>query len=83
MKGAIIKTLSRTGAARLWRRVSTRTMPILFFHGVLPEEDARPFNSSGKFASPEMLTDYLERISRTFSIVPVEKIVDSKSALKV
>ncbi len=76
MKGAIIKTFSRTGAARLWRRVSTRTMPVLFFHGVLPEDVARPFNSSGKFASPGMLSEYLKRISRTFRIVPFEELVE-------
>jgi peptidoglycan/xylan/chitin deacetylase (PgdA/CDA1 family) len=51
-------------------------MPVIFFHGVLPEEEARPFNSSGKFASPEKLGDYLKRISGTFKIVPLEEIIE-------
>lgn len=76
MKSAVITTLSRTGANRLWRKLSARTMPILFFHGVLPEDEARPFNSSGKFASPEKLTEYLGRIARTFKVVPFEDIVE-------
>jgi peptidoglycan/xylan/chitin deacetylase (PgdA/CDA1 family) len=76
MKDLLVKAVSRTGAARLWRMVSTRTMPVIFFHGVLPEEEARPFNSSGKFTSPEKLTDYLGRIMSVFEVVPFDDLVE-------
>jgi peptidoglycan/xylan/chitin deacetylase (PgdA/CDA1 family) len=68
---------ARLGLSRLWRRVSRSAVAVLLLHGVLPDADSSPFNSSGKFISPEKLRTFLERISRLHRIVPADQAVQS------
>lgn len=64
--------LRLTGIWRMFRRSS---VPVLMFHGVLPDAGTSPFNHGGKMISPEKLRAFLERIARTFRIVPMDEFV--------
>jgi len=66
---------ARLGLTKVWRTFHHRTVPVLLLHGVLPDADARPFNSTGKFISPRKLQEFLERISRRFKVIAMETFV--------
>jgi peptidoglycan/xylan/chitin deacetylase (PgdA/CDA1 family) len=55
-------------------------VPVLAFHGVLPDADASPFNATGKFISPARLRTFLESASRIFRMVSVDEFIDSALA---
>ena len=74
----IIHTLpSRLGLTRLWRRIHTSSVPVLLLHGVLPDADTSPFNSTGKFISLDRLKGFLERITRIFRVIGADEFVAS------
>lgn len=68
---------SKLGIAGLWRRIERRTVPIIILHGLLPDADSSPFNSSGKFMAPEKLRSFLERIARVFRVVSAQDLADA------
>lgn len=68
---------ARLRLAVLWRRIHTASVPVLMFHGVLPDAGSSPFNASGKFVSPEKMRTFLERLSRIFRVVEMKEFVES------
>lgn len=77
MTPAVFGAAARLGLTRLWRKVDAHSVPVVLLHGVLPDADASPFNSTGKFISPEKLAVFLERIGRTFKVVSADDLLDS------
>jgi peptidoglycan/xylan/chitin deacetylase (PgdA/CDA1 family) len=76
-KVRFLKMATRLGITRLWRAFHASGVPVIALHGVLPTGEARLFNATGKFMSPEQIRTLLERLSRTYRIVPLEVLVDS------
>lgn len=52
-------------------------MPVLTLHGVLPEPEARLFNATGKFITPERLERFLARLDRLYAPVSLDELVDA------
>jgi peptidoglycan/xylan/chitin deacetylase (PgdA/CDA1 family) len=75
MSGFIHRLPSRLHLTRVWRAVHRSSVPVLLFHGVLPDADTSPFNATGKFISPRRLRSYLTRIARTFRIISIEDLI--------
>lgn len=74
----LIHTLpARLGFARIWRTFHTTSVPVLLLHGVLPDADTSPFNSTGKFISVERLKSFLRRIGRIFQFISMDEFLDS------
>jgi peptidoglycan/xylan/chitin deacetylase (PgdA/CDA1 family) len=71
---------ARLGLTRAWRAVHRHTVPVLMLHGVLPDADARPFNLTGKFISPEKLEVFLARIARMFKVMDMKALVEGISS---
>lgn len=67
----------RLGLTSLWRVIDCSSVPVLLLHGILPDADTSPFNSTGKFITPQKLRSFLERVSRLFSVIPLEALVAS------
>ncbi len=67
---------SRLGVTALWRRRHPSDVPVLFLHGVLPDEESRFFNASGKFISPERLRSFLERLGRRYRFATLDDYLD-------
>lgn len=73
---SMIRSLpSRLGFTRIWRKFHNKTVPVLLLHGVLPDADTSPFNSTGKFISPVKLRTFLERVARIFKVVSADDLV--------
>jgi peptidoglycan/xylan/chitin deacetylase (PgdA/CDA1 family) len=49
-------------------------------HGVLPGDEARLFNATGKFISPGKLASFVGRLRRTFTIVGMEAAASALAA---
>ncbi len=73
-----VKVLAaRLGISRVWRLVFRSGIPILAFHGVLPDQWSFPFNATGKFISPERLYEFVLGIKSIFRIVALNEIIDN------
>ncbi len=72
----MLELASGFGIARMWRLLSPSAVPVLALHGVLPDDQARPFNATGKFMSPERLRYIIEKLSRDYVFVSMETLVD-------
>jgi peptidoglycan/xylan/chitin deacetylase (PgdA/CDA1 family) len=46
-------------------------------HGVLPEEEARLFNATGKFITPEVLEGFLTRLDRLYGPLALDDLVEA------
>ncbi len=68
---------SKLGIARLWRTIHKSSVPILLLHGVLPDADTSPFNSTGKFISTARLKRFLERIAGVFKVISLDDFVSA------
>ena len=77
IKRAVVEFPARLGLTRLWRTLRPDGIPVLTFHGVLPEADARLFNATGKFITPERLHALLTRLARLYEPVPLDAMVDT------
>jgi peptidoglycan/xylan/chitin deacetylase (PgdA/CDA1 family) len=75
MAGYIQSLPAKIHLTSLWRKLHTATVPVLMFHGVLPDADTSIFNSRGKLISPGKLRSFIERIMRIYRIVPMEEFV--------
>jgi len=71
------KAPARLGLTRAWRAFHRGSVPVLMLHGVLPEEEARPFNSTGKFVNPRELEELLECMSRQFKVMPMDAFIEA------
>lgn len=71
MSRFLFEAPARLGLAKGWRMLERHTVPVLMLHGVLPEDEAEPFNSTGKFLSPRELEHCLERLLTTFDVMPM------------
>jgi peptidoglycan/xylan/chitin deacetylase (PgdA/CDA1 family) len=69
---------SRLGITGLWRAIEQTSVPVLVLHGVLPDADTSPFNTSGKFVTPRKLEIFLRRVSRLFRIVSLDDFVRAR-----
>jgi peptidoglycan/xylan/chitin deacetylase (PgdA/CDA1 family) len=74
MRDFIIPWLARLRITRLWRKLAPSSMPVLLLHGVLPEEDSRFFNSTGKFLTPGQLAEVVKWMSSIYDILPLEDV---------
>jgi len=63
-KIGFLELASGFGLARIWRTLNPSTVPVLALHGVLPDDEARLFNATGKFMSPAQIRRLLEKLSR-------------------
>ncbi len=52
-------------------------MPVLTLHGVLPDPEARLFNATGKFITPERLERFLARLARLYTPLSLEDLVEA------
>jgi peptidoglycan/xylan/chitin deacetylase (PgdA/CDA1 family) len=77
MSDLLHRAPARYGLTRLWRRIHRSSVPVVLLHGVLPDADTSPFNSSGKFISPEKLRIFLERAGRIFRVVRADEMVEA------
>ncbi|MFZ1948416.1 MAG: polysaccharide deacetylase family protein [bacterium] len=77
MARLLFEAPARLGLSRLWVRVNRSAVAVLLLHGVLPDADCSPFNSTGKFVSPQKLRTFLERIGRLYRILPADQAVRS------
>ena len=77
MSGILHRLPSSLGLARLWRKIHADSVPVLLLHGILPDADTSPFNSTGKFISPQRLRGFLENVSRIFTIVSFDDYIRS------
>lgn len=50
---------------------------MLTLHGVLPDPDARLFNATGKFITPERLEKLLARLARSYVPISLDELVDA------
>jgi peptidoglycan/xylan/chitin deacetylase (PgdA/CDA1 family) len=50
---------------------------VLTLHGVLPEPEARLFNATGKFITPEKLERFLVRLARLYTPVSLDELVEA------
>lgn len=82
MKTGLLELASGFGLTRVWRLLTCSAVPVLALHGVLPEEEARLFNATGKFMPPERLRLLIERLSRSYVFVSMETLVDGLLAGK-
>lgn len=67
---------SRLGLTALWRGCHRGDVPVLFLHGVLPDEASRPLNSTGKFVSPARLRQFLEHVGRSYRFIGLDDYLD-------
>jgi peptidoglycan/xylan/chitin deacetylase (PgdA/CDA1 family) len=74
MRGYIVPLIAGARIGRLWRMVRRDSIPVLLLHGVLPEDQSRRFNATGKFITPGQLEGFIRRISSVFSIIPLDEI---------
>jgi len=65
------------GLPRLWKRLDRSRVAVLLLHGVLPDADRSPFNSTGKFVSPEKLRSFLEKLGRLYRVAPADRVIES------
>jgi peptidoglycan/xylan/chitin deacetylase (PgdA/CDA1 family) len=73
---ALLHTLPSTlRLAGAYRKLRSSSVPVLMFHGVLPDAAASPFNSRGKIISPKKLEAFLGRFARIFRIVAMDEFV--------
>jgi peptidoglycan/xylan/chitin deacetylase (PgdA/CDA1 family) len=82
MSRILFELPSRLGVTNLWRAIDRFSVPVVALHGVLPDADTSPFNSTGKFITPEKLRGFLERVSRIFGVIPLEEFIDAHLAGK-
>jgi peptidoglycan/xylan/chitin deacetylase (PgdA/CDA1 family) len=75
MAALIHTTPARLRITHLWRKIHRTSVPVLMFHGVLPDADTSLFNPSGKFVSPERMQSFLGRIARMFRIVSMDEFI--------
>jgi len=76
MRTGILEMASGFGVNRLWRMLHPSGVPVLALHGVLPEEEARLFNATGKFISQAQLKRLIEKISRSYVFISMETLLD-------
>ena len=76
VKTGLLELASGFGLARAWRLLNPSGVPILGLHGVLPEEETRLFNATGKFLSPSQLKKMVEKLSRSYVFVSMETLID-------
>lgn len=76
VKTGLLELASGFGLARLWRMFNPSAVPVLALHGVLPDDEARPFNAMGKFMSPARLRRLIEKLARNYVFVSMETLVD-------
>lgn len=67
---------SKLRLTRAWRAIHRSSVPVLMFHGVLPDADASPFNARGKMISPGKMRSFLERLARMFRAVSMDEFLD-------
>ncbi len=73
---ALLHTLPSTlRLVGVYRKLHSSSVPVLMFHGVLPDAAASPFNSRGKIVSPKKLEAFLGRFARIFRIVSMDEFV--------
>lgn len=77
MSGIVHRLPSTLRLTHLWRKIHTASVPVLLLHGILPDADRSPFNSTGKFISPERLRGFLGKVSRIFTIISLDDFVKS------
>jgi len=68
---------ARSGLTRLWRLLSPHGVPVLTLHGVLPEREARHFNATGKFITPERLERFLTGLERLYAPLSLDELVEA------
>ncbi len=52
-------------------------MPVITLHGVLPDPEARLFNATGKFITPERLERFLVRLGRLYAPLSLDDLVEA------
>ncbi len=75
-KSQVIEFPSQFRLTALWRRFHRSDVPVLFLHGVLPDEASRFFNASGKFISPALLRRFLERLGKSYRFISLDDYLD-------
>jgi peptidoglycan/xylan/chitin deacetylase (PgdA/CDA1 family) len=75
-KSQAIELPSQLRLTALWRRFHRNDVPVLFLHGVLPDEASRLFNASGKFISPALLRRFLERLGQSYRFITLDDYLD-------
>ena len=77
LKTVFMELASGFGLNRIWRLLNPSGVPVLGLHGVLPEEEARLFNATGKFVTPALLRRMVEKLSRSYVFVSMETLLDA------
>jgi peptidoglycan/xylan/chitin deacetylase (PgdA/CDA1 family) len=77
MKRILLESTSRLRLNSLWRAVHTSSVPVLLFHGVVPDADTNPVNFGGKLISPEQLRTFLHRLERIFRAISIDEFVEA------
>lgn len=73
--GSIHSLPARLRLNALFRKVHRSSVPVLMFHGVMPDAEKSPFNTKGKMISPERMKSFLDRILRIFDVISAEEFV--------
>ena len=75
LKRILLEAPAELRLTRIWRAVRRSSVPVILLHGILPDADTSPFNSSWKFISPASLKRTLERLTRIFRVVSVDDLL--------
>jgi peptidoglycan/xylan/chitin deacetylase (PgdA/CDA1 family) len=76
IKKLILECPAKVGITGLWRRMRPGGIPVIALHGVLPDEEARLFNATGKFVSPGRLKALLESICRAYTPISLDRFLE-------
>ncbi len=79
-KTGFLELASGFGLARIWRTLNPSAVPVLALHGVLPDDEARLFNATGKFMSPAQIRRLLEKLSGSYVFVSMETLIEGLGA---
>jgi peptidoglycan/xylan/chitin deacetylase (PgdA/CDA1 family) len=74
IRKTIVELPARLGLTRLWRGLRPGGTPVLALHGVLPGHEARHFNATGKFVTPDKLRAFLERLGRLYEPASLDEL---------
>jgi peptidoglycan/xylan/chitin deacetylase (PgdA/CDA1 family) len=66
---------ARLGLTRLWRLIRPHGVPVLTLHGILPDPEARFFNATGKFMTPERLERFLSGLGRLYAPISLDDLI--------